>query len=132
VNACCRREPRYAAVNFDRYVVGLRRPTECADSCSFRLIFLVTVVMAAIKSCKYIVIPRISATKTLILLRGHSRSYILAPNDTSCMTLYRLYFPSVQTQRYCRFCMPTASFSYPTPVRLFWLKFRDVAFGVDR
>ena len=95
-------KPRYAAVNFDRYRV-------CADSCLFRSISFVTVVMAALKSCKYIVILRISATKTLVLLRGILRSYILAPNDTSCMTLYRLYFPSFQ--RYCE--LPTASFSYP-------------------
>jgi len=70
VNACCRREPRYAAVNLDRYGV-------CRQYL-FRLIFLVTVVMAALESCKYtIVIMLISATKTLILLRGHSSSYIL-------------------------------------------------------
>ena len=74
-------KPRYAAVNFDRYGV-------CRQL--FVSVDILMIVMAALKSCKYIVIPRISATKTVILLRGHSRSYILAPNDTSCMTLYIL------------------------------------------
>ena len=66
-------KPRYAAVNFDRY--GVCRHLFI----SFDV--LVTVVMAVLKLCRYIVIPLISATKTLILLRGHSMSYILAPND---------------------------------------------------
>jgi len=131
VNACCRRETTLCRCKFR----SIRSVQTSRQNCSlFRLIFLVTVVMATLKSCKYIVIPRISATTTvgLILLTGYTRSYILAPNDTSYMTLSRLYFPSFQ--RYCGFCMPTASFSYPTPVsvRLFWLKFRDVSFGVHR
>ena len=49
-------KPRYAAVNFDRYGV-------CRQLFVSFDISSVTVVMAALKSCKYIVIPLISATK---------------------------------------------------------------------
>jgi len=73
--------------------------------------------------------------KPPILLRGHSMSYILAPINTSCMTLqFILAVNSNFRSTFSRlkdiagFVRPEPLFHIPTPVLA---KIRGVPFGVD-